>query len=267
MKRVWNVYRAQFRTWAAVQLQYRVALVIWLIGMVLEPVVYLVVWTTVARSGGGQVGSYRTSDFAAYFIVLMLVNHATFTWIIYGIEMRVRQGTLSPLLLRPIHPIHADLAENLTYKTLTLSVMLPAAVVLALVFHPSLHPAPWAVAAFPAVLVLAIALRFVVEWTVSLVGFWTTRMGAIDQMYYVSVLFLSGQVAPLALFPPQIRTLATLLPFRWMVAFPVELLLGRLEPREVLTGCLMQVGWLALGLVLLAGAWRIGVRRYSAVGS
>lgn len=260
-------YRTQFKTTIALQLQYRVSLVIWLIGTVLQPLIYLVVWSTVARSGGGEVGGFTAEDFAAYFIVLMLVDHLTFSWIFYEFEYRVRQGNLSPLLLRPIHPIHRDIAENLTYKLLTLTVLLPAAALMALAFRPALHIAPWAAAAFIPALALGFAVRFTIEWTFALAAFWTTRVAALNELYYVATLFLAGQMAPLALFPAPIRVAAGLLPFRWMVAFPVELLIGRLSPAEVARGIGMQLLWLTLGLVLLSFAWRAGVRRYSAVGA
>jgi ABC-2 type transport system permease protein len=73
MRALIEYYRAQFKTTIALQLQYRVSLIIWLIGGVLQPLIYLVVWTTVAGASGGSVGGYTAQDFAAYFIVLMLV--------------------------------------------------------------------------------------------------------------------------------------------------------------------------------------------------
>jgi ABC-2 type transport system permease protein len=267
MRVLLDFYRTQFKVYFALQLQYRVALIIWLIGMVLEPVIYLVVWTTVARSSGGSVGTYTGADFAAYFIALMLVNHATFTWIMFEFEWRIRQGLLSPKLLKPIHPIHADIADNITYKTLTLAVMLPVAAILALAFRPAADLQIWNMLAFLPALVLAFLLRFFLEWALALAAFWTTRVSAINQMYYVLILFLSGQVAPLSLFPPPIQTLANLLPFRWIVAFPVELVLGRRAPQQAVAGFVAQAVWLIVTLLLLRFVWRAGVRRYSAVGS
>ena len=267
MRALFEAYRAEFRTTLVVQLQYRAALIIWLIGLVLEPLIYLVVWSTVARSSGGRVGGFAPEDFAAYYIVLMLVNHITFTWIMWEYDYRIRQGSFSAMLLRPIHPIHADIADNLSYKIITLSVVIPTAAALALAFHPALHPAPWAVAAFIPALVLAFAVRFLFEWTLALAAFWTTRVTAINQMYFVAMLFLSGQIAPLALLPAPIQTVAALLPFRWFLAFPVELLLGRLTPAEALVGFAAQGVWLGLSLGLLRLTWRAGVRRYSAGGS
>ena len=49
-------------------------------------------------------------------------------------EWRIRTGAFSPLLLRPVHPIHHDICENLSYKMVGLVGVLPAAVVLAVIF-------------------------------------------------------------------------------------------------------------------------------------
>jgi ABC-2 type transport system permease protein len=262
-----DLYRAQFKTTIALQLQYRMQLVIWLLFSVLEPVVYLVVWTTVANSQGGTVGGFTVPEFAAYYIAVMVVNHLVFTWIMFEFEFRVRQGQFSPRLLRPVHPIHNDIADNVTYKLLTLVVMLPAAAVLTWLFQPAFHFQAWTVAAFFPALVLAFFLRFLTEWSFALAAFWTTRVAAFNDVIALLSIFLSGWAAPLALFPPAIRAVAYVLPFRWGLAFPAELLLGRLTPQEAATGFAMQAAWLAVAVVGLRLAWGAGVRRYSAVGA
>ena len=260
-----GLYGAQFRTSLATMFQYRASLVIWLISQVLDPVIYLIVWSTVAVASGGSVAGYTTGDFAAYFIVLMVVNHLTYTWIMWEYEYRVREGTLSAALLRPVHPIHADIAENLSSKAVSTPGILVAAVLLSLIFHPTFTFVGWAAAAFIPAVTLAFLLRFLVEWTLAQAAFWTTRVSALNQMFFVAMLFLSGQVAPLTLFPPAVQTVATLLPFRWMISFPVELLLGKLTPRETITGFAAQTVWIVLSLILLRIVWRAGVRVYSAV--
>jgi viologen exporter family transport system permease protein len=116
-------------------------------------------------------------------------------------------------------------------------------------------------------LILAFLLRFLVDWTLAQAAFWTTRVGAINQVYFVLMLFLSGQIAPLSLFPRPVQILADILPFRWMIGFPVELLLGRLTPVQFLTGVGVQAAWIALALALLRVVWRAGIRIYSAVGA
>jgi ABC-2 type transport system permease protein len=238
-----------------------------MIGQVLEPLIYLIVWSIVSNSSGGSIGSYTTADFATYFIVLMLVNQFTYTWIMYEFEYRIREGTLSLALLKPVHPIHSDIADNLSSKMITLPIMILIAVGLALFFHASISPALWSVLLFIPALLLAFFLRFLLEWTLALAAFWTTRVGAINQTYFVLMLFLSGQIAPLALLPSPVQVVAGILPFRWLIGFPVELLLGRLTLVEALTGLGIQVAWLLVGFIMLRIVWRTGIRVYSAVGA
>jgi ABC-2 type transport system permease protein len=262
-----DIYAQQFKVTMASFIQYRAALVIWLIGHVLEPLIYLVVWSNVSRStAGGSVGGFTAADFAAYFIVLMVVNHMTYTWIMYEYEYRVREGTLSPDLLRPVHPIHSDIADNITSKLITLPGMLVIAVLLGFVFRPAFRLVPWAAAAFVPVVLLAFLVRFFTEWTRP-GGLLTTRTSALNQMYFMAMLFFSGEIAPLELLPHPVRVIAFVLPFRWTIGFPTELLLGRLTPAQTLTGVGMQMVWLAAGLVLMRFVWRAGLKVYSAVGA
>jgi len=261
-----DLYRQQFRTTMASMLQYRAALVIWLTWHIMEPLVYLIVWSIVSRTQG-SVGGFTSRDFAAYFIILMLVNHVTFTWIMYEYEYRIRKGSLSFALLKPVHPIHSDLADNASFKLITMPAMLVVAACLALLFHPTFSLTSWAAALFIPALVLAFFIRFTLEWTLAQAAFWTTRVSAVNQMYFTVMLFLSGQIAPLELLPAPIQIVAKVLPFRWTVGFPVELLLGRLTLSAALTGLAAQMAWLFVSLILVRIVWRAGVRTYSAVGA
>ncbi len=267
MKGLIQLYVQQFKTTFASMLQYRVSLFIWMIGQVLEPLIYLVVWSTVAKTQGGSVGDYTAGDFAAYYLALMLVNQVTYTWIMWEYDYRIRQGLLSVALLKPVHPIHSDIADNISSKLITLPVMLVIAGGLALLFKPSAVFVPWALAAFLPALLLAFLIRFLLEWTLAQAAFWTTRVSAINQAYFVLLLFLSGQIAPISLFPHAIQVAAAILPFRWMVYFPVELLLGRLTLTETLVGLGAQALWLIAGFLFVRLIWRAGVRVYSAVGA
>lgn len=262
-----HIYAAYFRTAIALELQYRMSMLIWLIGMIIEPLMYLVVWRTVALYNGGDVDGYSAGDFSAYFIVTMLVNHLTFTWIMWEYDYRIRTGELSTTLLKPVHPIHKDIADNLGYKTLTLLVIVPVALLLAWLFQPTWTLVTWALLAFGPALLLAFVMRFLLEWSLAMTAFWTTRTGAVNQAYFVLLLFFSGRLAPLDLFPGFVQTIAYLLPFRWIVAFPVELVLGRLSPSQVWIGFGAQIFWLGVGYFLMRTVYNAGIRRYAAFGA
>jgi ABC-2 type transport system permease protein len=267
MKALAELYIQQFKTTLATMFAYRASLLIWMIGQVLEPLVYLIVWSIVSNTSGGSIGGYTTSQFAAYFILLMLVNQVTYTWIMYEFEYRIREGILSFALLKPVHPIHSDIADNISSKLITTPFMILVAAGLTAIFHPSLSPAPWAIGLFFPALFLAFAVRFLLEWTLAQSAFWTTRVGAANQTYFVLMLFLSGQFAPLTLLPLPVRIMADILPFRWLIAYPIDLVTGRLALSEALIGLGAQVAWLIVSYVLFRTVWRAGVKIYSAVGA
>jgi ABC-2 type transport system permease protein len=265
VKGLLEVYRTLVRVSIAVQVQYRASGAIWMIGSLLEPVVFLVVWSTVARSEGGEVGGFGPREFAAYYVSLLFVNHLTFSWVMHEFQYRIQTGVFSFLLLRPLHPIHEDVCDNLAYKLVMLVVMLPAAAVLWILFEPRFAWGPGLLLALPAI-ALAFALRFLTEWALALAAFWTTRVAAMNQIYFAVMMFLSGRVAPVGLLPGALASLAGALPFYWMVGFPVELLIGRLSPAEALRGFAAQAAWIAIALGAVSSLWRVSVRQHAAVG-
>lgn len=262
-----DYYLAKFRTEIAVQFAYRGAIAIWLLSLVTTPVISLVVWTTVARSNGGAAGGFTTGQYAAYFIAVMIVNNMTFTWVMWEMEWRVKNGMFSPVLLRPLHPIHNDVVANMTFKLMTLTAMLPIAVALGFYFHADFNTSIWDVLAFIPALIGAMALRFIVEWTISLAAFWITRTMTLNELVGIGTVFLSGMAAPLSLFPESFRVVAAILPFRWTLAFPVEVMLGRADGTDMLIGFGMQILWIGLAFLVMRWVWERGARRYSAVGA
>jgi len=267
LRQLASIYLQQFKTTFATMVQYRASLFIWMISQVLEPLVYLIVWSTVSNGSGGSVGGFTASGFAAYYLALMLVNQVTYTWIMFEYEYRVRQGSLSIALLKPVHPIHSDISDNLSSKVITLPILMVVAGLLAFVFHPTAAIKPWAVLVFVPAIGMAFLVRFLLEWTLALAAFWTTRVNAINQVYFLLMLFLAGQIAPLSLFPRWLQIVADVLPFRWMLGYPVELILGRLDRIQALEGLGIQAAWLIVSLVLIRLVWRAGVRVYTAVGA
>jgi ABC-2 type transport system permease protein len=249
------------------QFQYRAANYLYMIGMIAEPVVYLVVWTTIARAHGGSVGGYTAGQFAAYYIVWTLVRNMNIVFTPYGWEFRVREGEFSASLLRPVHPIHYDLSYFAGYKVVVIVLWLPLAAILALAFHPTLSLTPLGVAVFAVAIWGAYLIRSVLLWVLGLVTFWTTRVSAIFELYFAAELLLSGRLVPLSLLPRWAQQVASFLPFEWTFGFPIQALVGRMTARQLLGGLGMQVLWVAIGSALVALLWRISLRRYSAVGT
>jgi ABC-2 type transport system permease protein len=261
-----DYYLATMRIAVQEQFQYRVANYFYMVGMVAEPVIYLVVWSAVARSSGGAVAGFTPGEFAAYYIVWTLVRNMN---IVFGApfwEWRIREGELSGSLLRPLHPLHYDIAYFAGWKVVVIVLWLPIAAGLSLVFHPTLHPRPLEIGVFAVAIWGAYLVRTMFQSTIGMLNFWTTRGGAVFDLYMTLELLLSGRLVPLRLMPDWVQTLANFLPFKWTFGFPIESLVGDMSTRSLLAGLAAQVLWILIGLALFKVAWRAAIKRFSAVG-
>lgn len=261
------LYGVVARTAVQTQFQYRTANYLFMVGMVVEPVVYLVVWQTVAAAQGGSVQGITAGEFAAYYIVWTLVRNMNIVFTPYGWEGRIRQGELSAMLVRPVHPLHHDLAYFAGWKVVVIVLWLPIAAVLALVFRPTFDVSAVEVLVFAVAIWGAYLIRSMLLWVLGMVTFWTTRVTALFELYFTAELLLSGRLLPLVLLPAWAATAADWLPFRYTFGYPIEVLAGDLTTTQLWAGLAAQAGWVAAGAGLVALVWRFGVRRYSAVGN
>lgn len=248
------------------QFQYRTANYFYMLGMIAEPVIYLVVWSTVATAQGGEVGGYSPGEFAAYYIVWTLVRNMNIVFTPYGWEWRIKQGELAGQLLRPVHPLHYDIAFFGGWKLVVITLWLPLAAILALIFRPTLTPTLLEVAVFAVAIWGAFLIRTMVLWALGMISFWTTRVGALFELYFALELLLSGRLVPLSLLPDWARAISAYLPFQWTFGFPIEALVGQLTTTQLIGGLGMQLLWVLIGLGLVQLLWRAGIGRFTAVG-
>ena len=135
-----DYYLVRARTQIQSNFQYRVATYMWMVGMLAEPIVYLVVWTTIAEQHGGEVGGITAGEFAAYYIIWTLVRNMNIVFTPYGWEQRIREGEFSAALLRPLHPLHDDIAGFAGWKVVTIVLWLPIAAVAVAHLRPRARP-------------------------------------------------------------------------------------------------------------------------------
>jgi ABC-2 type transport system permease protein len=261
-----SLYLTLMRTAVIDQFQYPVATYFYMIGMVAEPVIYLVVWETIAREQGGSVAGYTPGTFAAYYIVWTLVRNINIVFTPYGWEYRIREGQLSGQLLKPVHPIHYDLGWFAGSKVVWVIFWIPIAVVLSLLFQPELDPTAQQILVFPFAIIGAYVLRTLYMWLLGMVTFWTTRVSALFELVWVTEMLLSGRIVPLALLPEWAQAISWCLPFRWTFGFPITTLVGPIDNAELALGLCMQLAWIVACALAVRGFWRVSIRRYTAVG-
>ena len=250
-------------TWAA-WFQYKGFFFLLAFGWMIQPLIFLFVWSN--ASSLGAIGGYTRADFIAYYLLLIVVNQLTFAQTNWTVGDLIRDGTMNTLLLRPIAPIVDTAAAEIAGKVVFLSFAIPVAASLLLLLAPADVGLSGDPVLFVVALLAAWALRFLWGYALALTAFWSSRSDALVLMQDALVFVFAGQVAPTGLLPGVLRTAAEWLPFRYMVGFPIEILLGRVQADALARGMILQLVWLTVAAGLAYSLWRLGVRRHAAVG-
>ena len=169
-------------------------------------------------------------------------------------------------LMRPIHPIHADVAFFAGWKFVVILLWLPLAAILSWIFKPTFDIRLMEVVVFFLAIWSAYLIRTMLLSLLGMITFWTTRVSAIFELYFGLELILSGRLVPMTIMPSWVQSLSNYLPFKWTFFFPIEALVGNMTDAQLWSGFGMQVLWIASGVFMLNIIWSFAIKQYSAVG-
>jgi len=247
--------------------QYRIQSLLWMLFAIIRPVIFLAAWVAVAVAQGGDISGFKVGDFAAYYVCLTFVSQLTMAWNSHEFEFEVNQGRLSAKLLRPLHPLHYSVVENLVFKLNTLPPLGVILVLISISFGAIYHTQLWHVIAFIPSVILAAALLFTFNWVIATLAFWATRMRTANTLFQRTLFVFAGQIAPISLMPAWLQAVSYAMPFWYMMGAPTEILRGSVTPEQTLGILAGQAAWLVVSLIAFQWIWRRGVRAYSAVGA
>ena len=262
-----DFYWTAMRTEMQAQFQYRAATYMYLLGMVAEPVIYLVVWSTIADQSGGAVGGFDCRPVRG--LLHRLDAGADDEHRLHAVRLGVADprgdavwtalaaASPDPLRRRPVRGREDPLASLLPPDRGR-----PDARVQPDVRHTTCRGGGVRCRHLGCV-----PDRTFNQSALGLVTFWTTRVGALFSLYIVLELLLSGRLVPLTLMPHWVQTVAWFLPFRWTFYFPIQSLVGDLSNAELAAGLGMQLLWTLIGIGVFSLVWRHAIRRYTAVGN
>ncbi|MCW5942956.1 MAG: ABC-2 family transporter protein [Fimbriimonadaceae bacterium] len=258
-------WRAIFNVYVQDGLAYRASGLIWVTTDVVTAVTMPLVWA--AASQGGAIRGFAASDFVLYYLCILLLSGFVTSHIMWEIAMEIREGQFSTNLVRPISFAQYTFFRNLSWRLIRPLLFLPFFLLLVVAYQGHLvdvrlHPSP----EFWASLVLGHLVSFNFVFTMAMLALFLQEAQSVFELYYLPMLFLSGQLFPVALLPAWARALAHLFPFYYTTAVPTEILTGRLVGPAVSTAIIGQLVWVVFLYGLGRVFWRYGLRHYTGIG-
>ena len=264
VRRALRAFPTLFRVGLVEIVAYRAEFIVWILTTNM-PLVMLAIWHAVAAVG--PVGRFDQREFTAYYLGVLAVRLLTSTWVVWQMSMEIRDGTLSARLLRPVHPLFAYAAQHLAGVPLRAVVVSPILVIMAFAAGDRLALRdPGMVVIFALALFGAWLLIFFTMVLVGALAFFVDSAIAVFELWLAVHAIFSGYLVPLEALPSWIGRAAAVLPFRFMLGYPVEILVGLVGRGAALHQLGVQWGYILMLGALALLVWRTGVRRYSAFG-
>jgi ABC-2 type transport system permease protein len=264
LRRAIRAYPTLLRVGISEVVAYRAEFLVWILTTNM-PLVMLAIWHAVAKDG--PVGRFDQKEFTAYYLAVQAVRLLTSTWVVWQMSMEIRDGTLATKLLRPVHPLFAYSAEHLAAVPLRALVVSP---IFAILYYTAgdrlaIHDATMLAIVLASLLGAWLLIFFTMVLLGALAFYIESALGLFELWLGIHAIF-SGYLIPLDVLPSWIRGATRALPFRYMLGFPVEALVGLETRATALHELAAQWGYVGFFFVTSLLAWRIGVRRFSAYG-
>lgn len=262
MKGTLRIARTLLSVYYAYMVEYRAELLLWVLSGTF-PLILMGIWAHASESGQFD---FQPVEFIRYFLAVFIVRQFTVVWVIWDFEREVLEGKLSSYLLQPIDPVWRYFFGHFAERF----ARLPFAFILIALFfwlYPQAIwvPNPAGLGLGLIAIALSFCLRFLMQYTFALFAFWTERASAIEQFWFLFYLFLSGMIAPLEMFPDQVREGVLWTPFPYFIYFPASLLVGL--PVDLWRGLLTILGWGLIFFLVNRWLWYRGLKQYSGMGA
>ena len=252
-------------------LVYRFNALIWILYSVLPSLTLMLVWLAAysSREKGASFGGFDLPSMMTYYLFVTALSVAITPNPEWEIAQTIRDGKLTPFLLRPVGYFGYRFAWESSYQVVKTAMMLPAVALLWWSFREHISLSPLGFGRGLA-LFISCALSYVLlsqmKFMLGLTAFWFQELGGIIEIWNVLAGLCAGRLLPLALLPAWARLVGDVLPFSILYGFPMDILLNRIENEAIWFGLARQLAWMGVLCLGVRWMWARGLRQYESVG-
>jgi ABC-2 type transport system permease protein len=221
-------------------------------------------------TAGTTLSGYTYSQLILYFAMTVFVqNLVTPTEDEWQIAGEIRDGRMSFLLLKPVNYLAYRFTLYASYRLLYTAVLLPGVALIFFVLreHITLPAQALTWPLFALSTGMAALIQFFIAYAIAMLAFWILEISTVVFMVFSVEYFLSGQIFPLDMLPAWLAGFVRWSPFPYESYFPVQIFMERVKGAALAQGLAIQAFWAFAMWLLAVGLWRLGIRRYQAVGN
>jgi ABC-2 type transport system permease protein len=242
----------------------------WRIRNVLQIFLVFFLWDAVFSNPGKVIFGYDRAKILTYIFGIMLVRAFVFSARAVDVGEEIASGDISNLLIRPVSYFKYWLTRDLSSKALNLIFAAGEFLILFLILRPPFffQTNLSVLLAFLIFLIFALLIFFELLFIVSSIPFWFPEATWAGQFLVVVIIteFLSGATFPLDILPLVWQKVLYLLPFPYLIFYPVQVYLGKITGDALVGGFLISLFWVITLNFLMRWLWNKGLKAYQAFG-
>lgn len=246
---------------------YRLNFVMWRVRVVLQFLTIYILW--VGLSSNQQVlFGYSKSLILTYILGTSFLSAIVLSSRTQEIGENINSGDLSTFLIKPFDYFKYWFARDLGDKAMNIFFAIFEFAILFLLLKPPLfvQTDPIYLALTLLAIILATLLYFFFGSLLGMIGFWSPEIWAPRFLSYILVFFFAGGLFPLDIFPKAVYEVIRLLPFSYLLYFPLKIYLGQLSINEIIFGLLTSLTWILVFFLTVQFIWKKGLKRFGAEG-
>ncbi len=264
-RKYWQLLNLQLSSYGV----YRLNFILWRVRAVLSLLVIYFLWWTVS-SGQAEIFDYSRAQILTYVLgVAIIRSFVLASPAAENVGEQVVTGEIVNWLLKPVGYLRVTAVRDMAGKLLNVGFSIIEIGVLVWLLRP---PLVWQgnagyLVGFVATVVLGMGLYFILNYTLSLLSFWTPEDWWSPRFVFLIILeFLAGGLFPIDILPAPVYQGLMLTPFPYLLFFPMQVYLGKVAPILIIKGLVVTTVWIGIIFYLRRWVWRWGLRNYSAWG-
>lgn len=246
--------------------QYRLNLGLLLISHLVSLSGLIYLWLAIYNSGQ-KVGDYTLSQIILYYLLLTILRLTISDGVGMGFQVsdEIKDGMITHYLLKPFSYPLEQFLKLLAQATVNALFIIPVLVFLGFIFKSLLTlPSGIQILTFLASSLAGLLFYYLIYFLSALSAFWIYKARSVIYGVIVVSNLMNGSLLPLDLFPNWLQTVSLYLPFQYLMFVPIQAYLGRINNWGQII--MLTLLWITILITATAYAWRLGIKKFEAVG-
>ncbi len=241
--------------------------IVWFLVSFINPLILLLYWRGALQSN--DIAGWSLSSISTYYFILVIAAAMLMSHIEENVsEEDISEGQLVKYLIRPFPYFWFNFIREIPYRLLQGSFGILSCFLFIAIFGSFINISPNVQVFLLSIIVffLAYLLSFTYKMFLGLTAFWFIDARGFYQLVEVLMIIFAGYILPLDLMPEFLKIVSNVLPFAYIIYYPVITLQGKLTVSSILHIILMQVIWIGIFAISYKILWSRGIKKFTGVG-